>query len=198
MKAVSAVFSLVFLASACALLSAEMIDFGSALPGAPTGHSVVLTNQLSSYGLTFSTTHPQGVYWFGPGYSWPPAHYSIASGDLGQFLDPIRVDFASPVIQVSIRGFDGGGDVDTLTLTAFNSGDSVVDSHIITNDFDVPGSTAMVSGPGITYVTFQASGSNAGLFFDDLSYVVPEPATAALLGIGAISLFIRRRRSCLP
>ena len=59
------------------------IDFGASLPGAPTARSTVLTDQLQSLGVSFQTTDPEGVFWWGPDYSWPPARYSIDAGDLG-------------------------------------------------------------------------------------------------------------------
>jgi hypothetical protein len=147
------------------------------LPGAPTDYHTVLTDQLVSYGVWFSTIDPEGVFWWGPTYPWEPARYSIHAGGLGgeQGTDPIRVDFSPYVVEASIRGFNGGGDVDTLILRAFDSNDNLVDSSTITDVFSTPGLVASVSAPEIAYITFEVSvPTDHGLFFDDLSYEVPE------------------------
>jgi hypothetical protein len=183
----------VLLWSCANLAIATTIDFEPSFPGAPTDRYTVLTNQLASYGILFSTTDPEGVFWWGPTYPWVPAQYSIAAGDWGtvQGVDPIRVDFSTYVVEASIRGFDGGGDVDTLILKAFNISDELVDSMNITDVFSTPGRVASVSAQEIAYITFEVSVSGQhGLFFDDLTYAIPEPATVFLLGLGG--LIIRR------
>jgi hypothetical protein len=195
---ICAVIGLVF--SAAPVMASVTIDFGPALPGAPTGYATVLTNQLSSYGVLFSTTDPEGVYWFGPGYPWVPARYSIAAGDLGvvQFVDPIRADFSPYVVEASIRGFNGGGDIDTLILNAYDSSDILVDSMSITDAFSSTGLVATVSAPEIAYITFEVSvAGQHGLFFDDLNFVpVPAPGAIMLGGIGVgLVGWLRRRRT---
>ncbi len=179
---------------------AVIIDFGPGF-GAPVTGYTVLTNQLSSYGVTFSTTDPEGVLWWGGNYAWPPGRYSISAGSpdtLGvpTFIEPIRVDFAKSVIAASIRGLDGGSDIDTLTLNAYDSSDTLVDTMSITNEFSAPGFVASVYGANISYITFEVSvRGDHGLFFDDLSFTpVPLPGAVWLFASGLIALFGYRRK----
>lgn len=149
------------------------IDFGPTF-GAPATGNVILTGQLSDCGVVFSTTNPEGVFWFGdsgvPLFS-DCIHAGNLAGETGPTggIDPIRIDFDSPVGFVSIRGFDTGGDVETLILEAYDSGDNLVDTHEITNAFTDPGLTATVSG-SIAYATVRVEGALEGLFFDDLNF----------------------------
>jgi len=179
-----------------------VLDFGPALPGAPTGYKTILTNQLAGYGVTFSTTDASGVAWLGPTYPWAPARYSILAGDVHNAdfgIDPIRVDFSTNVTMASIRGFNGGGDTDTITLKAFNSSDTMVDTMSITSVFDSVGHVATVNAPDISYITFEVSVAGGhGLGFDDLTYEsTPIPAPGAILlgsiGVGLVG-YLRRQR----
>lgn len=185
--------------------AAVTIDFSSALPGAPAGHHTVLTNQLAGFGTLFSTTDPEGVFWLGPGYGWAPAHYSISAGGSAPIgspsaVDPIRVDFSPYVVEASIRGFDGGGDIDTLILDAFDSDNALIDSMRIIDVFSPPGRVASVSASEIAYVTFEVSVAGShGLFFDDLTFRhIPEPSALALLAMGTLGLLACavRKRHC--
>ncbi len=180
---------------------AASIDFGAGIGGPSTGH-IILTNQLSSLGVTFSTTNVGGVHWWGGDYSWSPGRYSITAGGLGspQFIDPIQVDFSTTVNQASIRGFDGGGDIDTLILNAYDSLDNLLDTDSITNSFAAPGWIASVfSTTDISYITFEVSvSSGAGLLFDDLNFsAVPVPGAVWLFGSGLLGLigFSKRKRA---
>lgn len=167
------------------------IDFGLSF-GAPTIGHTILTNQLEAdWGVTFSTTNPEGVIWYGGDYLWPPGRYSIMSGNVlsgseNFGVDPIRVDFLPHVTNVSIEGFNGAtgpcngqiSDYDTVILQAFDSEDLFVDSNSVTVETICGYSSAIasVSGSEIAYVTFHVevegypSGEGHGLFFDNLSY----------------------------
>jgi hypothetical protein len=167
---------------------AAMIDFG-ADSGAPTKGWSILTNQFASSGVTFSTTDNEGVYWWGNDYSWRPARYSISAGSTWGSVpgctDPIRMDFNPYVAQVSVRGFDGGGDTDQMLLKAYDRFGQLVDSKELTGTFEAPGSTLTVNGSQIAYVTVEAIATYSGLFFDDLNFTtVPEPAS------GLMSMFL--------
>jgi hypothetical protein len=182
------------------LVNAATIDFGPSF-GAPASGHVVLTDQLSSWGVTFSTTDPEGVFWWGGDYPWSPGAYSIMAGSPGGLnvsfgVEPIRVDFSTSVTEATIRGFDGGGDTDTLILKAFDGTDSLLDLDSITSVFMDPGLTATVSGANITYITFEVSVTgDHGLFFDDLSFTpIPIPGAVWLFGSGLIGLLGLRKR----
>ena len=165
-------------------LPGKTIDFGPSF-GAPATE-VVLTDQLLAYGVLFSTTDPEGVTWFGGPGSPSSYTYVIHAGQLLRIggpcagIDPIRVDFSPFVTEASVRGFDGGGDTDTLILQAFDGRGNLVDSETITSTFS-PGHTAAVNAVEIAYVTFEVSGTCSGLFFDDLRFVpVPNYAPTAI------------------
>ena len=149
------------------------IDFGPAF-GAPQNQTQ-LTTQLQYLGVTFSSTGPNGVVWYGQNPSPGNFQYVISGGfssaGLG-VIDPIRVDFGSIVERVSIRGFDGGGDVDTMILRCFSSSGKLVDMATLSSTFGGAGHTLSVSGTEIAYATFEVQGTASGLFFDDLTFTV--------------------------
>ena len=163
---------------------ALMIDFGPDV-GGPVKGWAVLTDELATSGVSFSTPEGQGVYWWGGDYSWRPARYSISEGsvwDNPHGIHPIRMDFSPWVTEVSIRGFDGGGDTDVMILKAYGPGGQLVDSVEITSTFDSVGHVLTVSAPQITYATVQSIAPLSGLFFDDLSFTLaPEPTSGLLL-----------------
>jgi hypothetical protein len=113
-------------------------------------------------------------------------------------LAPIRIDFAPFVGHVAIRGFDGGFDIDTLMLKAYDESGVEVDSTELIDVFATPGLVATVSAPAIAYTIMQASSAlDAGLFFDDLEFEpVPEPSLVAVASTGALVMLglLRRRK----
>ena len=162
------------LLSAGAASAQTTIDFGPALPGAPPCDWVILTNELAALGATFSTAAPGGVAWVGPTYAWEPARFSITSIDAAPEqppwgAEPIRVDFAPYVSEASLRGFDNSGDTDVLTIKAFDSGGTLVDSRSV---FSPAGVVGWVAASEIAYITFEGSTLiGDGLFFDDLTFL---------------------------
>lgn len=200
----------------CALAqsaNAMIIDFGASLTGAPVGPDVILTNQLQGLGVTFTTTDPAGVIWHGPtgSGSYP---YSISAGGVCSTGEncgylPIRVDIDSAITgafsSVSITGYDGGGDIDTMVMKAFDMSGTQLDEVTITDVYTVPGLTSTVTATGIAWVTFEVTGTSDtqhthGLFFDDLCIgsceptSAPEPGSLALLGLGLAGLGFARRK----
>jgi hypothetical protein len=182
--------------------AAITIDFGPA-NGAPDT-DVQLTTQLQTvYGVTFSSTSPNGVIWHGTHPTISAFTYCISVGwdkDGWARCNPVRVDFDTPTTMASIRAYDGGYDYDTLVLNAYDSSNNLVGSDSVgPYDFAWPGETASVSASEIAYITFQATGVYSGLFFDDLTFegqVIPAPGAILLGGIGVgLVGWLRRRRT---
>ncbi len=180
--------------------SAVTIDFGPGLPGAPVGFETILTNQLAGLGVEFSTPNPRGVSWYGPTHPFSDARYSIAAVENGgvapQGVDPLRIDFSPFVTDFSVRGFDGGGDTDLMTVEAYDSTGGQVDFNSLSAVFDVPGNVLSVSARQIAYVIIQADPSiaPAGLFFDDITFTpIPEPSALVLTLLG-VAFTARSRR----
>jgi hypothetical protein len=154
------------------------IDFSQAF-GAPADMTQ-LTTQLQDLGVRFSSTCPAGVVWFGANPSVSSYAYAISGGfyppgtpNAGNgCTDPVRIDFDPLVSEVSIRGFDGGGDIDTMILKAFSSSGGLLDTRTFTDAFAAPGQTLSVTGTAIAYVTCEVQGTTSGLFFDDLRYTL--------------------------
>ncbi|MFK7897105.1 MAG: PEP-CTERM sorting domain-containing protein [Myxococcota bacterium] len=191
----TALLSALLCATSAAALS---IDFGPSF-GAPA-RTTVLTDQLISYGVTFSSDSPNGVVWNGQGHTinYP---YVIGAGFTNGYGDTsdIRIDFLAPAQRVGIRAFDGGGDEETVTLRGFDaSGQLLATRSIGPYSFNNPGSFLIIEtglAPGISYAVLETEGTMSGVFFDDLFYdPIPEPNSAILIGLGLAGLSATGRK----
>jgi len=117
---------------------------------------------------------------------------TVSFFDNGNTSVPAITDF------VSIRGDNHTTSGLPVWLYAFDLHDNLIGSDIA---HDIGGVgvtlTLQVSTPGIHYVQFfGTNGEGGSVAFDDLRFntPVPEPATVALLGLGALSLLRKRRK----
>ena len=159
------------------------IDFGPDF-GAPIGN-IELSTQLDAFGVRFSSTSPNGVVWNGTNAQFRSFDHNFDAGlTTSGFGDtsPIRIDFVNPITglatkasNVSIRAFDGGGDLDVLTLTGFDSNNTKVSSVTegplsFLGGETAGGLTLSLTDKSVSYILLETTNTNSGLFFDDLSY----------------------------
>ncbi len=155
-------------------------DFEDQSIGFIPGETLVLTSQ--GVDVTFSG--------LGLNIRDLPAAFSAgnvlsSSGDTG----PITVSFSQNIEMVSFENLINGrftGEVDEIDGWAYDSDDNLVDSFTAsTSDF------AVLTGD-ISYVVWEAS--STGFVVDNVSFAIPSPSAAALLGLGGL-VASRRRRS---
>jgi len=175
----------------------HLIDFGSDYRDPNTG-IILLDDQFDAVfeqqGIRFSSPTENPIYWLGSDYGFQAAASSIVMGDprTGEnSTRPLRIDFLTPVSFASIQGIDGGGDVDTLTISAFSSDNTLLAIDSVTHTFGTR-QTVSVFALDIDYILIEQSGVNHGVFLDNLSYIqVPAPSTLAIF---TLCLATRRKR----
>ena len=178
----------------------QIIDFGPSFRD-PADGIILLDDSFDEtfeqLGVHFSSPTGNPIYWLGDDYGFTSAANSIDMGDprTGEnSTHPLRIDFLVPTVLVSIHGIDGGGDIDTLRIRAYTNDGFQVDVDALTNNFG-NGGTVTASADRIDYVLIEQSGSNHGLFLDDLTYTqIPTPASSSLVLISLGMLAHRRRR----
>ncbi len=108
-------------------------------------------------------------------------------GTTNFFTPSIRADIAGGAQAVSILIGDAGADEDAIFLSAFDSGDVLLDTDSgLIPAFSDEFMSLSVTAPNIAYVTFGNSTTNSDVITDEItitrgeSAAVPEPATASI------------------
>jgi uncharacterized protein (TIGR03382 family) len=159
-------------------------DFESTPEGAIPGDSLTLSSQ--GVDVTFNATGLQ-IRDFDTGFG-NAGHVLSSFEDAG----PIEVLFSQAVQSVSFENVINGrytSEVDFIDGVAYDAGNNIVDSFS-GNASDFP----TLSGAGIVRVTWVESEPGQGFVVDNVSFVVPGPATLSALGL-ALGAGLRRRRA---
>ena len=161
-------------------------------------------NQYSAEGVSFSLTDigvQEGLA-NGDSGGWG------VNGDNGPYFDGFNgnpsygttLTFTSPVSNFSVDSSrtNGSSDGDQLTVDAFN-GATLLGTQTITFNAINTWTTVALDFSGITSVTIQGSGASFHPFgIDNIVYTqgasVPEPASAALMLIGAAAFLLKAAR----
>lgn len=177
---------------------------GTNAPGLELGFSAYYTNTRDDVGITDGDfigiqdyTGVVGAYTDGDqGYE-----LSDCDGLVTVTLDSVAVMGANPTVSLDLfvqdTGYEtddrirvwvetSGGDIDLFNL----SGD---DLELVTHDW-VTLSTALPAGSAVVKFEMDSNSGSEAMYVDNIQFdTVPEPATLALLGLGGIALFRRRR-----
>ncbi|MGH7131675.1 MAG: hypothetical protein ACREJO_07005 [Phycisphaerales bacterium] len=189
------------LLAAAAHASPTLIDFDNL----PT--STLVTTQYP--GVTFSSSAGENLYIDGGlPVSYPNYICTGASPSTIDCINDVYIDFASPVTNVSIWCVQPNEFGVVATVFAYNGATLLGTQNIIglaaaPNSFGYGnvfvdlssfGSLTRVEirGPGGTGPIDNAAGG-VGCAWDDLSYTIPAPGAAALLGLGMFASSKRRR-----
>lgn len=168
--------------------------------GGPTG--LVAGNAFASRGISLMEDGTNGAPFIAPGTAVGPW---LGTGNLwgGQFGNPFGayLYFDSNVTHLSAQYWDssgpgsffGGGAI----VAAFDHGVEMASFYIQNPTYSASGPTwiDIVSTGGMSFneVRFASLGFGGAAFVDNLSWTVPAPSSAALLGLGGLTLTRRRR-----
>jgi hypothetical protein len=164
-------------------------------------HSPGFTASPNSATVYNSSGVGNGYQWTGEDGQQLTISFGTASGAQGQQFTQDRT-----VRAVGLMLLNFGGAYNTAsdqTVTYYDSLNNVLDTQTFAGgaDQDTTGAADFFTGyissiPNIAYLTIditRASGTS-GIALDALTYVVPEPTSAALFGLGAFGLMLARRR----
>ncbi len=111
----------------------------------------------------------------------------------GRPFDPETITFSNFVNQVSIFA-SGGVFQGTFVMSAYGAGNTFLGASLVNTNAGQWGLVGVNTGANaIDHVTLTEVSGATFFVYDDLS-AVPEPATMAVLGLGAAALLRRRRK----
>jgi hypothetical protein len=208
--ALNVVATTVAVASTASIAQVSLFNFETTPatypPGNPGGSLANLI--LTSQGLTATITRQGGLGFDvvdnnAPGQTGKPLSWGVRS--LSPFFNeaspaPFIVNFSQSIVSASIEFGDYGADIDNAVFLRAFSGPNGTGTQIDFDSVDYLGTfpaieTMKVTGQGIQSLTFVA-GSGAfphSVFWDNLTVVVPSPASMSMLAISGMVAMRRRR-----
>ena len=142
----------------------------------------------------------------GTGYQWTGSNDNLLTISFGTASGPGNTTFTNDrtVQAAGLMLLNFGAAYTDVTIKYFNSANSVLSTQSFAGGGDLQNGsggdffTGYISGSqNIAYLTIDIT-RNAGtssIALDAVTYVVPEPGSAVLLGLGTLGLLSRRRRS---
>lgn len=196
-------YFMAFAIAVAGVSTAATFDFESATAGNYTTLSLTDGGVTASFSRSdssdFSITNDSDLT-----RNFPAAWGNQALGGfVGGSATGITVDFDVDLLSASVDIGDFGFDSDSLSLVAYDGAGgtgSVVDTagSAYSGDIEVDGSGVLltVSGSGIKSIVMNGIGNGSvnSVYYDNLEVTaVPEPATLALLGLGALAAYRKRK-----
>ena len=173
-----------------ALAQAAVLGFSEFAPG------TVVTSQYAT--ATFSSISGEEIRVandFNFGVNSSPNYICTAAVGGGlDCLNPVTVNFTSPVNGLSFLalGDDAAGTPGHVDV--FNGANLLGSVNIVVDGiFNTTALVDLSAFASVTRITISANTDPGGLAYDTFTFNVPEPASGALLLVGAI-LILRRRR----
>ncbi|MBS1727098.1 MAG: PEP-CTERM sorting domain-containing protein [Armatimonadetes bacterium] len=190
-------FTIAFLGIAPVFASATMITFDE------FGTQPALFDNASPENDTYL---PQGVRFRGPGGSTEiggmmlnDSTFTVKAHSGNNFLamlssfNPEQLTFTTPQNAVSIYAASVDTHAGTFVMAAFDANGNQIDSDTLTLARGVWGQLS-VTAPSISKVTLTETSGVFTFVYDDLNFSpVPEPASFAVLAVGALALMRRRK-----
>ena len=123
--------------------------------------------------------------------------FNLQSGALLSRAETLTIDFLTPVTHAGISFFEYPDFNDTATVRVYAADDTTL--LYVSPSLDAPSTPDVAffgyyDTDGIGRMTIRSSQNDTSPLIDNLIYAsVPEPTSLALLGIGGLALFHRRR-----
>jgi hypothetical protein len=181
---------------------------GAALDSYLAGFGITISNVVGPAGPSvYDATTPGAGFGF-PNFMTPPSAPNFLWHPVSNNPIQYQLNFSTPLnsvsftrVQINANLSPSGLVAATWSARALDSGGSTLDT-VGESQFGsfgiIPAVVFTLNGPGITALVVERTSTNISAGMNSVpidNLVIPEPATIGLLGLGALSLLRRKRKT---